>query len=66
MRRLCVTEPYGQEKNLKCPSNVFLTHVQLTYNVYMGRGECFLTYSCLEMAMRGVFVNADLYADLYT
>ena len=34
-----------------------LTHVQRTYNVHMGRAKCFLTNSCLALAMRGVFVN---------
>ena len=45
---------------------------------YMGHAECFLTYSCLALAMRGVFVNFVtlltcnavakhcVFADLYT
>ena len=44
----------------------------------MGRAKCFLTYSCLALAMRGVFVNSValqtrnavakrcVFADLYT
>ena len=41
---------------------------------YMGRAKCFLTYSCLALAMRGVFVNsvalqtrnANVYSLIYT
>ena len=34
--------------------NVFTEHI-----TYMGRAECFLTYLCLALMMRGVFVNFD-------
>ena len=63
MHRLCVTENIAQKCRHwarmhiapiqrfpnACPANIIIT--------YMGLAKCFLTNSCLALAMRGVFVN---------
>ena len=75
------------EKNTKNPAlsahnyNAYPTcslRMSSNHIAYMGRAECFLTYSCLALAMRDVFVNfvalltrhavskSCVFADLYT
>ena len=80
-----MTEPRGWKKlknagteraysaQLTCSSRMSSEHI-----TYMGRSKCFLTYSCLALAMRDVFADfvalltrnavakRCVFADLYT